>query len=152
MARVTVVGGGVMGLTSALGLARAGHAVRCVRDAPVADTTSAVAGGLWFPYRVEPRDRVLDWGRAAFDRFAALARDPDAGVALREGVVVERGVGRPVVDRRRCRAGARPATTSCPPARPAVSWRPCRSWPCRCSCRGSRPGASRPASSSPTAT
>ena len=79
MARVTVVGGGVIGLTSALGLARAGHAVRCVRDEPVADTTSAVAGGLWFPYHVEPRDRVLAWGRVALDRFTELARDPDAG-------------------------------------------------------------------------
>ena len=90
MARVTVVGGGVIGLTSALGLARAGHVVRCVRDEPVADTTSAVAGGLWFPYHVEPRDRVLEWGRVALDRFTALARDPQAGVALREGVIVER--------------------------------------------------------------
>jgi D-amino-acid oxidase len=92
MARVTVVGGGVMGLTSALGLARAGHLVRCVRDEPVADTTSAVAGGLWFPYHVEPRARVLGWGRVALDRFTALSRDPEAGVAVREGVVVERGV------------------------------------------------------------
>jgi D-amino-acid oxidase len=92
VAVVTVVGGGVIGLTSALGLARAGHTVRCVRDEPVADTTSAVAGGLWFPYHVEPRDRVLAWGRVALDRFTDLARDPDAGVAVREGVVVERGV------------------------------------------------------------
>lgn len=91
VARVTVVGGGVIGLTSALGLARAGHAVRCVRDEPVAATTSAVAGGLWFPYHVEPRHRVLAWGRVALDRFVALARDPGAGVSVREGVVVERG-------------------------------------------------------------
>ena len=91
MAQVTVVGGGVVGLTAALGLARAGHVVRCVRDEPVADTVSAVAGGLWFPYHVEPRDRVLGWGRVAFERFTALAGDPDSGVALREGVLVERG-------------------------------------------------------------
>ena len=91
MAQVTVVGGGVVGLTAALGLARAGHVVRCVRDEPVADTVSAVAGGLWFPYNVEPRDRVLGWGRAAFERFTTLAGDPDSGVALREGVLVERG-------------------------------------------------------------
>jgi D-amino-acid oxidase len=91
MARVTVVGGGVLGLTSALELARAGHRVSCVRDEAVGDTTSAVAGGLWFPYRVEPRARVVGWGRATLDRFTALASDPDAGVALREGVVVERG-------------------------------------------------------------
>ncbi len=91
VALVTVVGGGVIGLTSALGLAQAGHTVRCVRDEPVAATTSAVAGGLWFPYHVEPRDRVLAWGRVALERFTDLARDPDAGVVLREGVVVERG-------------------------------------------------------------
>ncbi len=91
VALVTVVGGGVIGLTSALGLARAGHTVRCVRDEPVTATTSAVAGGLWFPYHVAPRDRVLEWGRVALDRFTALADEPGAGVAVREGVVVERG-------------------------------------------------------------
>ncbi|HET6967986.1 MAG TPA: FAD-dependent oxidoreductase, partial [Ornithinibacter sp.] len=90
MARVTVVGGGVVGLTAALRLAQAGHAVRCVRDAPVADTVSAVAGGLWFPYHVEPRERVAAWGAVALEAFTSLATDPSAGVALREGVVVER--------------------------------------------------------------
>ena len=34
---------------------------------------------------------MLDWGRVALERFTALARDPDTGVAVREGVVVERG-------------------------------------------------------------
>lgn len=92
MARVTVVGGGVVGLTSALELARAGHEVHCVRDQPVVDTVSAVAGGLWFPYHVEPRDRVVAWGTAALGRFADLARDPASGVALREGLLVERGL------------------------------------------------------------
>lgn len=90
MSTVSVVGGGVAGLTSALALAEAGHSVRCVRDAPVADSVSAVAGGLWFPYHVEPRARVNSWGRTALERFTTLVRDPDAGVALREGVLVER--------------------------------------------------------------
>ena len=91
MARVTVVGGGVVGLTSSLRLALAGYTVRCVRDQPVADTVSSVAGGLWFPYHVEPRDRVLQWGAVALEAFTVLAADPMSGVALREGVVVERG-------------------------------------------------------------
>ena len=100
MARVTVVGGGVLGLTAALELARAGHLVRCVRDEPVSDTTSAVAGGLWFPYHVEPRARVLAWGRVALDRFTALARDPDAGVPSRGQVALlaNPGLTRWVVD------------------------------------------------------
>lgn len=91
MTRVTVVGAGVVGLTTALELSRAGHAVRCVGDQAALETVSAVAGGLWFPYHVEPRDRVLGWGRVALERFTALAGRPGAGVALREGVMVERG-------------------------------------------------------------
>lgn len=91
MAAVTVVGGGVVGLTTALRLAEAGHAVLCVRDSPVTETVSSVAGGLWFPYQVEPRERVVAWGGVALGTFTALAADPTTGVALREGVVVERG-------------------------------------------------------------
>ncbi|WP_377644303.1 NAD(P)/FAD-dependent oxidoreductase [Oryzobacter terrae] len=90
-AEVTVVGGGVVGLTSSLALAEAGHRVRCVRDVPAAETVSAVAGGLWFPYHVEPRDRVAAWGLTALEWFHSLAEVPAAGVALREGVMVERG-------------------------------------------------------------
>ncbi len=87
---MTVVGGGVVGLTSALRLAEAGHTVRCVRDVPAAGTVSAVAGGLWFPHHVDPRDRVVAWGLVSLHRFAALADDPTVGVALREGLLVER--------------------------------------------------------------
>ncbi|WP_299443386.1 FAD-binding oxidoreductase [uncultured Phycicoccus sp.] len=90
MTSVTVVGGGVVGLTSALRLAENGHAVTCVRDVPAAGTVSAVAGGLWFPYHVEPRSRVVAWGLASLARFGMLADDPTAGVALREGLLVER--------------------------------------------------------------
>ncbi|MEO7421516.1 MAG: FAD-dependent oxidoreductase [Ornithinibacter sp.] len=91
MARVTVVGTGVIGLTTALELARAGHSVHCVGDQAVLETVSAVAGGLWFPYHVDPRDRVLDWGSVALARFDDLATDPASGVSIREGVMVERG-------------------------------------------------------------
>lgn len=88
---VTVVGGGVVGLTSSLALAGAGHRVRCVRDVPAAETVSAVAGGLWFPYHVEPRERVAAWGLESLAWFRSLTEVPAAGVALREGLMVERG-------------------------------------------------------------
>lgn len=90
MERVTVVGGGVIGLTSALRLAESGHRVRCVRDTPAPATVSAVAGGLWFPYHVQPRDRVAAWGLLSLSRFRDLATDPGTGVVLRQGVLVER--------------------------------------------------------------
>ncbi|WP_392544652.1 NAD(P)/FAD-dependent oxidoreductase [Oryzobacter telluris] len=91
MTGVTVVGGGVIGLTSALALAEAGHRVTCVRDVPAAGTVSAVAGGLWFPYHVEPRERVVGWGTVTLERFRSLVDLPAAGVTFREGVMVERG-------------------------------------------------------------
>jgi D-amino-acid oxidase len=85
-APVTVVGAGVIGLTTALRLAEAGHEVRVVaRDRPLA-TTSAVAAALWFPYRVLPYDRVLAWSRQSYLEFAHLAeQSPEAGVRLRWG-------------------------------------------------------------------
>ena len=90
MAHVGVVGGGVVGLTTALRLAQAGHRVECIRDVPAADTVSALAGGLWFPYHVEPRHRVSGWGLATLQVLTSLARDGEAGVHLREGTFVER--------------------------------------------------------------
>ena len=90
MGRVTVVGGGVVGLTTALRLAQAGHRVECLRDLPVERTVSALAGGLWFPYHVEPRERVVGWGLVALEQFTALATDRATGVLMRQGVLVER--------------------------------------------------------------
>src|SRR4029453_15316917 len=62
---------GVIGLTSALELARAGHTVEVVTADAVADTTSAVAAAIWFPYRAAPAD-------------------PATGVRLMPGTVVHR--------------------------------------------------------------
>ena len=82
-APVTVVGAGVLGLTTAVRLAEAGHEVTVVaRDGPLA-TTSAVAAALWFPYRVLPYDRVLAWSRQSYVTFSALAAGaPESGVDL----------------------------------------------------------------------
>jgi D-amino-acid oxidase len=88
--RVSVVGGGVIGLTCALELARAGHRVTVLTADPVEATTSAVAAALWFPYRAAPVDAVLRWGAASLRVFAALAEDAGTGVALRPGVIVHR--------------------------------------------------------------
>lgn len=88
--RVTVVGGGVVGLTCALELARAGAQVTVLTADPVGRTTSAVAAALWFPYRAAPADAVLRWAATSLDVFTALAGDAATGVALRTGTVVDR--------------------------------------------------------------
>ncbi|MDT0321901.1 FAD-dependent oxidoreductase [Streptomyces millisiae] len=82
---VTVVGGGVIGLTTAVVLAESGHCVRVVTRDPVGQTTSAVAGALWEPYLAEPRQIVAEWAHRSYPTFAELTQDPRTGVRMVEG-------------------------------------------------------------------
>ena len=79
--RVTVVGAGVIGLTTALTLQEAGHDVRVVAAATGSRTTSSVAGAVWFPYRAGPPDKVAAWAARTRRWLLDIAeRDPSAGV------------------------------------------------------------------------
>lgn len=90
MARVIVVGAGVVGLTSAVRLAEAGHRVDVLaRDLP-RETTSAVAAALWYPYLAFPQDRVTAWAARSYQMFAALAAQPASGVRMQSGTEVFR--------------------------------------------------------------
>ena len=80
MGRVTVVGAGVIGLSSALRLLEAGHRVDVLARELPRETTSAVAAAIWYPYRAGPLERVLAWSRTSYDVFAAMAAmTPTAG-------------------------------------------------------------------------
>jgi D-amino-acid oxidase len=79
--QITVVGAGVIGLTTALVLEEHGHDVRIVAASTGDATTSAVAGAVWLPYRVGPPDKVTAWGVRTRAWLESLAGDPDAGVA-----------------------------------------------------------------------
>src|SRR3954470_17886606 len=82
--RAVVVGAGVSGLTCALRLLEEGARVTIVaREAPDR-TTSAVAGAVWFPYRVRPNERTGPWGRAGDERFERLAATRDPPVPMGE--------------------------------------------------------------------
>lgn len=90
MARVIVVGAGVVGLSCALRVLRTGHHVDVVaRDLPL-ETTSAVAAALWYPYRAFPYERVSAWSATSFTEFERLAADEDTGVAMVEGTELHR--------------------------------------------------------------
>lgn len=84
---VIVVGGGVIGLTTALVLARAGRRVRVWARDPVEETTSAVAGALWWPYRIEPERLVGEWALASLVVYEEFAERPgETGVRMVDGV------------------------------------------------------------------
>ncbi len=93
--RTIVVGAGVIGLTSAVRLAEAGHDVAVIaRDLPL-ETTSAVAAALWYPYRADPPDLVLGWALQSFLTYAADAADAESGVRLVDGLELRRTAGQP---------------------------------------------------------
>ncbi|WP_181797954.1 FAD-dependent oxidoreductase, partial [Streptomyces sp. WELS2] len=72
-----VVGGGVAGLTTAVLLAESGRRVRVWAREPAERTTSAVAGGLWWPYRIEPEPLVGAWALESLRVYQELAARPE---------------------------------------------------------------------------
>ncbi|GLF98420.1 FAD-dependent oxidoreductase [Streptomyces yaizuensis] len=91
---VIVVGGGVSGLTTAVVLAERGHRVRVWTREPAELTTSSVAGGLWWPYRIEPKEQVARWAVESLGVYEEYAADPGTtGVRLVGGVLAGQGPG-----------------------------------------------------------
>jgi D-amino-acid oxidase len=92
--RVIVVGAGVSGLACAVRLLEAGYAVRVVAAElstdPPRDRTpddppgvcSSRAGAVWYPYHVEPAEKVAGCGRISRERYAQLADVPGSGVRM----------------------------------------------------------------------
>ena len=90
MARVIVVGAGVVGLSCAVRLLEQGHRVDVLaRDLPL-ETTSSVAAAIWYPYLAYPIERVTAWSRTSYRQFEALAGADDTGVVMREGTELHR--------------------------------------------------------------
>lgn len=81
--RITVVGGGVSGLTTAIVLQRDGNDVTVVADRPGIDATSGAAGAIWLPVRIEPGGREFAWAKRGYDVLREIAANtPDAGVDI----------------------------------------------------------------------
>ncbi|MEU7387090.1 NAD(P)/FAD-dependent oxidoreductase [Streptomyces tanashiensis] len=84
---VIVVGGGVVGLATATTLAERGLRVRIWSRDAVTGTTSAVAGALWWPYRIEPAAEAGAWALDSLRVYGELAADPErSGVRWVAGV------------------------------------------------------------------
>jgi D-amino-acid oxidase len=70
---VTVIGAGVIGLTTAICLAEAGARVAVHAAEPPAGTTSIAAGALWGPHLVGSDERVARWADVTLATFGELA-------------------------------------------------------------------------------
>ncbi|WP_020502177.1 FAD-dependent oxidoreductase [Sciscionella marina] len=83
-AEIAVLGAGVCGLTAAIALQDKGFRVTVLSAEEPERTTSAVAGATWFPYKVDPPERVNHWARVSRAVFEELRTEPESGVLLRE--------------------------------------------------------------------
>ena len=81
-----MVGAGVVGLSCAFRLLQHGYAVDVVTREPSGETTSAVAGGFWFPHLVHPLERVKTWSDRGYLALTELATtSASSGVRLVHG-------------------------------------------------------------------
>lgn len=69
MKSVTVVGSGIIGLTTARSLQEAGFQVRIVAKEKFATTLSSKVGAIWFPFEIAPKEKSNVWASRAFYRY-----------------------------------------------------------------------------------
>jgi D-amino-acid oxidase len=88
MARISIVGSGVVGLTCAYELADLDVEVTVFHDKPLLDTTSSTATAVWHVYLVDPNDQThLDWSARTLSKLLELHDHvPEAAVELPAGV------------------------------------------------------------------
>jgi D-amino-acid oxidase len=82
--RVAIVGAGVSGLTCGVLFTQHGHRTAIFAKEIGQQTTSGAAAALWFPYDVEPADKVILWALETHRELIDLARNPDSGVSMIE--------------------------------------------------------------------
>lgn len=79
---VTVVGSGIIGLTTATVFQQLGYSVRILTRDDCFNSTSAKAGAIWFPYSAAPADKVNHWSAISYDWYKALAEEAETGVQM----------------------------------------------------------------------
>ena len=80
MKRIAVVGGGVIGYSTAIRLAERGHAVTILSGQEPLETTSATAAAYWAPYWIGDYDKR--WASETLSVLQHLAHEPGTGVAI----------------------------------------------------------------------
>jgi D-amino-acid oxidase len=82
--QVGIVGAGVSGLTCGVVFAERGYRTAIFAKKIGQQTTSAAAAALWFPYDVEPANKVIPWALETFRTLIDLARHFETGVSMIE--------------------------------------------------------------------
>src|SRR5262245_36020553 len=81
---VAIVGAGVSGLTCGVVFAERGYRTAIFAKDIGQQTTSSVAAAVWFPYHVEPAERVIPLALETYQVLLDLARFAESGVSMIE--------------------------------------------------------------------
>ena len=81
---VAIIGAGVSGLTCGVVFAERGYRTAIFAKDIGQQTTSSVAAAVWFPYHVEPAERVIPLALETYQVLLDLARFPESGVSIIE--------------------------------------------------------------------
>jgi D-amino-acid oxidase len=81
---VAIVGAGVSGLTCGVVFAEHGYRTAIFAKEIGQQTTSSVAAAVWFPYHVEPAERVIPLALETYQVLLDLVRVPESGVSIIE--------------------------------------------------------------------
>jgi len=80
--KALVLGCGVIGLTSGITLLEDGYEVEIMAASIPPDTTSNVATAYWYPFRVNPPEKVLPWAAFTYEKYMELAKIPGIGIGV----------------------------------------------------------------------
>jgi D-amino-acid oxidase len=81
---VAIIGAGVSGLTCGVVFAERGYRTAIFAKDVGQQTTSSVAAAVWFPYHVEPAERVIPLALETYQVLLDLTRFPETGVSIIE--------------------------------------------------------------------
>src|SRR4029453_6161827 len=81
---VAIIGAGVSGLACGCGFAESGYRTSIFAKDIGQQTTSSVAAAVWFPYHVEPAERVIPLALEIYQVLLDLARFAESGVSIIE--------------------------------------------------------------------
>ena len=80
MKKIAVMGGGIIGVTTAVALQEAGHQVHIYATDPIETTTSWAAGAISYPFGVEDSPRTDRWFKETDEVLEGMMDDPAAGI------------------------------------------------------------------------
>jgi D-amino-acid oxidase len=81
---VAIIGAGVSGLTCGVVSAERGYRTAIFAKETGQQTTSGAAAAVWFPYHVEPAERVIPLALETYNVLVDLAQVPSSGVSMIE--------------------------------------------------------------------